>query len=365
MKIFFDYKIFFQQKYGGVSKYFIKLFENLSQFDQNIVRIISPIYKNKYLRSISNKNFVKFLYLKKDYRYTEYLGSFLNESFTKSYLYFYKPDILHLTYYSNKFCYKKKFPIVITVYDLIYEKFYKEYNYDRNLKRHFLEIADHIICISNNTKKDLQYFYDIEDSKISVIHLGIDRPQFSYLKKIKIKNPYILYVGDRRRYKNFFKFILAFSLSKFLKNNFNIVCFGGGDFTKEEINFFEKNGINLNNILQFNGSDDYLNEFYKNSSLFVFPSIYEWFGLPIIEALNMNCAVACSNTNIFKEVGRDLVNYFDPLDEISIKKVMENTILNIKNEKIKINENSKRLLALFSWEKCAKETSYVYKKLQL
>jgi glycosyltransferase involved in cell wall biosynthesis len=93
----------------------------------------------------------------------------------------------------------------------------------------------------------------------------------------------------------------------------------------------------------------------------VFPSIYEGFGLPIIEALNMNCAVACSNTNIFKEVGRDLVNYFDPLDEISIKKVMENTILNIKNEKIKINENSKRLLALFSWEKCAKETSYVYK----
>ena len=65
----------------------------------------------------------------------------------------------------------------------LYEKFYKEYNYDRNLKRHFLEIADHIICISNNTKKDLQYFYDIEDSKISVIHLGIDRPQFSYLKK--------------------------------------------------------------------------------------------------------------------------------------------------------------------------------------
>lgn len=363
MKIVFDYKIFFQQKYGGVSKYFIKLSENLSKFDENIVRIISPIYKNRFLRAITSKNFIKFLYLKKDYRYTEYLGSFLNASFTKSYLHFYRPDILHLTYYSNKLYYKKKFPIVITIYDLIHEKFYKEFNYDINLKKFFLKIADHIICISNNTKRDLQYFYEVEDKKISVIHLGVDKAENSQLQNIKIKDPYILYVGDRKRYKNFFKFILAFSLSKFLKNNFKIVCFGGGLFTKEENNLFEKNGINLASVLQFHGSDDYLNEFYKNSSLFVFPSIYEGFGLPIIEALNMNCPVACSNTDIFKEVGKDLVNYFDPYDEISIKKVMENTILNIKNEKIKIDQNSNKLLELFSWKKCAKETMDVYKKL--
>jgi glycosyltransferase involved in cell wall biosynthesis len=363
MKIFFDYKIFFQQKYGGVSKYFIKLSENLIKLDENVVRIISPIYKNRFLKEITSKNFIKFLYLKKDYRYTEYLGSLLNVSFTKFYLYFYKPDILHLTYYSKKLSYKKKFPIVITIYDLIYEKFYKEFNYDKNLKKYFLKIADHIICISNNTKKDLQYFYDIEDKKISVIHLGVDSVKNSQLQKIKIKDPYILYVGDRRRYKNFFKFILAFSLSKFLKNNFKIVCFGGGLFTAEEFNFFKKNGINLASVLQFHGSDDYLNEFYRNSSLFVFPSIYEGFGLPIIEALNMNCAVACSNIHVFKEVGKNLVNYFDPYDEISIKKVMENTILNVKNEKIKIDQNSKKLLELFSWKKCAKETMDVYKKL--
>ena len=82
MKIFFDYKIFFQQKYGGVSKYFIKLSENLSKFDENIVRIISPIYKNIFLRAVTSKNFIKFLYLKKNYRYTEYLGSFIKAIFT-------------------------------------------------------------------------------------------------------------------------------------------------------------------------------------------------------------------------------------------------------------------------------------------
>ena len=363
MKIFFDYKIFFQQKYGGVSKYFVKLAENLSKFDQNVVRIISPIYKNKYLSAITSKSLIKFLYLKKNYKYTTRLGSFLNESFTKSYLYFNKPDILHLTYYSDKLYFKKKFPIVITIYDLIYEKFYKEYKYDRNLKSHFLKIADHIICISNNTKKDLQYFYNVDDKKISVIHLGVDKVDNLEFQEMKINDPYILYVGDRRRYKNFFKFILAFSLSKFLKNNFKIICFGGGGFDKKEIDLFEKSGINLNSVSQCQGSDDCLNQFYKNASLFVFPSIYEGFGIPIIEALNMNCPVACSNIDIFKEVGQNLVNYFDPLDENSIKKVMEDTIINIKNEKIKIDQNSKKLLELFNWQKCAKETNEVYKRL--
>ena len=63
MKIFFDYKIFFQQKYGGVSKYFVKLAENLSKFDQNVVRVISPIHKNRYLSAVSSKSLIKFLSL--------------------------------------------------------------------------------------------------------------------------------------------------------------------------------------------------------------------------------------------------------------------------------------------------------------
>jgi glycosyltransferase involved in cell wall biosynthesis len=363
MKIYFDYKIFFIQKYGGISKYFIKLSENLLKISNNKIKIIAPIFKNKYLKSFNQSNTVKFIYLEKNYKNTELLGNYININFTKLYYYLNTPDIFHLTYYSNQFYLKKRSPIILTVYDLIYEKYHNVYNYKKNLKSEYLKNADHIICISNNTKKDLQHFYDVDDKKISVVYLGVDKLNYNNILDINHSKPYILYVGERKKYKNFYKFIKAFSLSKNLKKNYKIICFGGGSFSKDEVNFFLQNKLDLNCIEQQEGDDTYLNSFYKNASLFVFPSLSEGFGLPLIESLSMRCPVACSDIETFREIGGNLVNYFDPNDEISIRKVMEYTIDNIRHEKIKILHNSKILLSKFNWKKCATETNEVYKKV--
>jgi glycosyltransferase involved in cell wall biosynthesis len=364
MKVYFDYKIFFNQKYGGISKYFIKLSESLLKISDNKVKIIAPIFRNKYLKSFNHTNAIKFIYLKKNYKNTEFLGNYININFTKLYYYLNTPDIFHLTYYSNKLYLKKRTPIILTVYDLIYEKYHNIYNYKKNLKNEYLKKADHIICISDTTKKDLQYFYNIDERKISVIYLGVDKLNYTDIPDINYSKPYILYVGDRKKYKNFYKFIKAYSLSKYLKKNYKIICFGGGLFTRDELNFFLQNKLNLNCIEHQEGDDTYLNSFYKNASLFIFPSLSEGFGLPLIESLNMRCPVACSDIDTFREIGGNLVNYFDPNDEISIKKVMENTIDNISQEKIKILHNSKILLSMFNWDKCALETNEVYKKLK-
>ena len=144
----------------------------------------------------------------------------------------YKPDLIHLTYYNYFLTKFTKIPYVLTVHDLIHEKFLKNRVKEKNL----ITNASRIICVSHVTKSDLINHYKISPKKIIVIHHGI--------KKQKIKNfsrkNIILYVGDRRKYKNFDKLVNAFSNSNFLMKNFEIVCFGGGNFNINETKVFKK-----------------------------------------------------------------------------------------------------------------------------
>ena len=165
MKIYFDHERFFLQKYGGISKYFIKLAENLSKIDNNQIKIISPIYINEYLKKFDKQKVVKFLHLQKNYRNTTFLGNYINSQFTNIYSNS-KNQIFFILLIFQKNFIKKKMPIVVTVYDLIHEKYPGSYKYNQNLKKEYLKIADHIICISHNTKKDLLKYYDIDEKKL-------------------------------------------------------------------------------------------------------------------------------------------------------------------------------------------------------
>ena len=105
----------------------------------------------------------------------------------------------------------------------------------------FLSNVDFIICPSNKTKDDLIHFYNINSEKIKVIYMGITK--FDEVKKIdfiKELKPFLLYVGDRKRYKNFQNLIIALSIKKNILNDFNLVCLGGGKFSNTEKELFKK-----------------------------------------------------------------------------------------------------------------------------
>jgi glycosyltransferase involved in cell wall biosynthesis len=104
--------------------------------------------------------------------------------------------------------------------------------------------------------------------------------------------------------------VKAFSLSKKLNSNFNLVCFGNTIFTKNEIDFFKSEKINLSKIKIISGNDYHLNYLYKKASLYVCPSIYEGFGLTLLEAMNMNCPIIASETSSIKEVGENVIEIF-------------------------------------------------------
>ncbi len=357
MKIFFDHQIFNLQKFGGVSNYIVNLAKILNLKNETL--IISLFYKNYYLRKMGFGRKVFF------YNKMGFLHKYVSK-INKSYFEYYSkkncPDIIHYTYFNEKIFYNLKAKKVITEYDLIKEKFYKDdYKDQIEFKKRLFKTLDHVICISDNTKKDLQDEYDIDSHKISVIKLAVDKNKNYKSKNLNIR-PFLLFVGNRNRYKNFINAIKAYSSSSKLKRDFDFVCFGGGDFTKSEKNLFKELKVDRNKIHFFDGDEEDLNFFYHRSRLFIFPSLYEGFGLPLLESMNMECPVICSNTSCFSEIAGNAAIFFDPTSVDSIKSQIEKTIYD-DELLIDLKKKGNKNLSKFSWENCALETEQLYKKI--
>ena len=357
MKVFFDHQVFALQNYGGASKYFIKLIENFSK--EIDPRVISLFYKSNLLKTLKKKESI--IKTGKNLNYLDFIFKVFNQKYFQFRLNNFDPNILHYTYFNERKIYKTKAKTIITEFDLIKEKMLnKDFLEQIKFKKKLYQNIDFIICISNNTKKDLIDIYNIDEKKISTIHLGVE--QNNNFNQIKIKpKPFLLYVGRRDGYKNFNNLVKAYNNSEKIKSNFNIVCFGGGEFTKKEKKLFNELKLN-HNILHYTGNDLDLNFFYKQARIFIYPSLYEGFGLPLLEAMNMSCAVACSNASCFPEICNDSAFYFDPNDIESIKNQLEKTLFDdqlLSEMKIK----GKNLIKNFSWQKCAYKTEEVYKSI--
>ncbi len=363
MKVFFDYHAFSLQKYGGISRYFVELNREFCQ-SKIESKIIAPIHKNYYLKN-SKFNFKTNIYLNRYPRFTNKLISNYNFFLTNLMIKYYNPNIIHQTYYANKslFINKKKTKNVLTVYDLIHEIFYNDFGFEKKYrpKQYSLDNSDHVICISNKTKLDLMNIYKIPEEKITVVHLG-----YTKLKNLKkediINEPYLLFVGSRKRYKNFNNFIRGYSLSTSLKKDFKLVCFGGEKFDAKEFKILKEFGADINQIIHISGDDQVLSNLYENAQAFIFPSLYEGFGLPIIEAMSYHCPVLLSSIDVFKEIAENSACYFEPNSPESIKDAIEKLVYS-ESKKNDLKNKGFELIKKFTWESCSKKTLKIYNKI--
>lgn len=363
LSVLYDHQIFSSQKYGGISRYFCELASNISNKENVDIEILSPLYINSYLDTFQNLQ-ITGVKIPDFCPWEGQIASRFNRLISPILLNKKKDvDILHETYYGKEHLRKSNCKKIITVYDMIHEifpKYFPDASF-RETKKRAIEEADHIICISHNTKQDLMNILNIQEEKISVVYLGhtlINEPISSTFHKEK---PYVLYVGSRYTYKNFDGLIKSYSRSDKIKNSFNIICFGGGDFTEEEKLMFRKYKLSSEQVKYVGGSDSDLVQYYQNAAVFVYPSLYEGFGIPPLEAMSFNCPVICSNTSSMPEVVGDAAELFDPNEEgeldNSLNKILYSNSLNkelIAAGKNRINQ--------FSWQKCADETFDVYKK---
>jgi glycosyltransferase involved in cell wall biosynthesis len=364
IKIAYNYQTFTHQRYGGISRIFSEIAPLINQYDDLETKVYAGLYQNKYIENNSNIK-VKGIPICFPQKATRLFLS-LNPIFAKAALEIDKPDIVHETYYSSINTVPKKSKTVITVLDMIHEKFSDSLGYvNRNfpeLKSKAIKRADHIICISENTRKDLIEILDVNPAKISTVYLSHSVLETSNNKPL-LNQHYILYVGERRAlYKNFERLLQAYGSSRDLQKNFKLVCFGSSSFSPQEMNMIRKAGIDISNVLHYSGADSILANLYTHASAFVYPSLYEGFGIPPLEAMSLNCPVVCSNTSSIPEVVADAGEYFDPYDVDNIADVIEKVVSSLDRCQILKNKGTERI-KLFSWDKCARETSLIYKQL--
>ncbi len=349
---------FFHQRFGGVTRYSSCLIEKMINDDLNF-KICSPIFKNNYLKSI-NKKYIFGRYFPQYPNF--YLIRFINNFVLNLFLNNNKQSTIHFMYDPENFynfISKKK---IITIHDTIHEKLSSIYKDNFFVKRKkTLESMDKIICVSENTKNDLLNFYNLSADKIEVIYNGSDHlislGKIKHQEKLKHK-PYILYVGNRSKYKNFKLLMEAFSKSEKLLNNFNLTCFGGGKFNNSEIKFLKELNI-FDKINLIFGDDKTLKSCYEGASLFVYPSLYEGFGLSILEAMNEECPTLVSDIPVFREVLGEKGFFFNPQS-------VDDLIFNM--EKILFDNELKKNLVLkgkiiserYSWDLCYKKTIKLY-----
>lgn len=367
MKILYDHQIFSLQPFGGISRYFINLIYGLKSFD-NSVKINSLVHINQYLKDSNdlNKNMI---YLNHKFKGSSHLSFLINDLFYKENKYSKNKqyDIFHETYYLEKYRSKTKGKFkVTTIHDMLPEKFPDLIDKNNQLienKLRSIYSSDLIICVSENTQKDLLDITGVKKDKTIVIQHGISLDDNSNNVEFKFKAPYILYVGTRMKYKNFENLLIAYSQSIILKNNFKIVCIGGNSLSDYENNLLLKYKIN-NNVFHIEVDDIELANYYKNAHLFVFPSLYEGFGIPLIEAMKYNCPIVCSKASSFPEVVGDASFFFNPLDINSIKTAIEEVAF---NERLRFDliEKGRKQVQLFDINKTIQNTNKAYKNLLL
>ena len=365
MRLVYDYQAFFYYEYGGITRYFCELAKHISRFTEIDVTIIAPTYINKYLINYKSGRVIgKYL---PPVQKTTKIRKYINDIITKILLQKNPPDIVHETYYGEYKLSPRKTKTVVTVHDMIHELFKEDVKSAQEdfslIKAQAIKRADHVICVSENTKKDLVEILNVETSKISVIYHGHSFiGNHSKLENRIVSQPYILYIGSRSGYKNFRRLLEAYAYSNRVKKDFKLVCFGGKSLSEDEKNEIIKLGLSKNEVMHISGGDNVLGNLYANAVALVCPSLYEGFGMPLLEAMSYRCPVICSNRSSLPEVAGDAAEYFDPYDYENIMNTIENVVYS--------NEKSKNLIARglvrrnrFSWEECAKNTLLVYLSL--
>ncbi|GAA0753134.1 glycosyltransferase family 1 protein [Clostridium sartagoforme] len=285
-----------------------------------------------------------------------------------------KYDIIHFPDYASPIVSKSK--RIATIHDLAFITVKEHYTSNQIVTKKFLfnqtiKNADMLICISRFTYKELKKYYpNISDDRIRIVNNGFNKPIVSNINsntditKFGIYGEFILFVGTIAPSKNLIRFLDAFKNSLTINPKLKFVIVGkkgwGFNQLEHKINELQiKSSVIITGYVTY----DELEKLYNRCLFVAYPSIYEGFGLPALEALSRKKAVLLSNIDVFKEtIGSENALFCNPysVEDIS-KKLID--LIQYKNLRDRIIEKGYEKSKEFSWDKCAKETWMVYEEL--
>lgn len=362
MKVILDNIIYSKVKNGGVSNYWFEL--------------------SKYLMNETNHE-LKFIEEKSDLcNFHRKQLNFPQESIiSKSIPFSIVKRVLPITYSSSeKFIYHSSFyrkligsknkVEVTTIHDFthnFYAPFLKK-TIHNSLKYDAIKRSKGIICISENTFSDLKKFCPTrKNQNVEVIYNGVSNEYYPikeltikeniFFKNLKINEKFILYVGSRVNYKNF-DFIVEM-INQI--DSFKLVIVGGGDLTQKEKKLFSGKSLKDRIVFISSVNNDELNVLYNKAFVFVYPSSYEGFGIPIIEAMRAGCPVIVYDNQINQEITENKALLLKKLSKEEFLDKMD--LLNNPDYRTEIIEKGYEVSKKYSWQKCCKETTEFYESL--
>lgn len=365
MKILFDYQVFLSQPHGGVSRYFSELCGELARDPLLDVRIFAGCHVNTLLAKRASQSSFTVKGVRLPVRFGKppfyRLFSFLNQQWFRNELSRFRPDIYHATYYkwlAPEFGGVR----VHSVYDMTSEthsECFPRGDPTSARKRKAVKGADGVICISNATRQALIDIVPAISRKVVAIPLGCFPMTESRAMRVP-PDPYFLYVGAHWAYKNFKILLHALAGSGLLRRQYNIISFGA-DMTDDEMRLASDLGI-ADRVRVVKGGDEVLAGLYRHATAFVYPSLSEGFGIPLLEAMMAKCPVIASDTPALREVGGDAALYFPPMSASDLARLMEQVASNDGRRAGLVEKGLSRAM-VFSWQRTAEATKAFYWEL--
>ena len=375
-KVLYDYQIFDWQKYGGISRCFIELYKHMPDSCKATIAVhesenvyarelewIKPI-GYQYNHFICNRHFFGkghlHLWLDKVKRHKYYPN--YNKNYSMDLLKKGDYDVFHPTYYDDYFLpYLNGKPFVLTIHDMIpeqYPQFFSADNFQIVMKRKLATLASVIVAVSENTKRDIIRYLNIPESKIYVVYHGCSLPMICCVNNFHF--PYILYVGERWDYKNFFPFVKSIVPILEKDNDLHVVC-TGKPFNQEEMTFLQEKGVEDRFQHCMVKTDEELYSLYHYALGFVYPSEYEGFGIPILEAYQADCPVILNRASCFPEIAGDAALYFSSEEELTAQ--IERLLFMSADDRNALLAKQKERLSRYSWDKSARQMAEIYQSL--
>lgn len=368
---------FYKPKGGGIKEYIQNLVTNLEVLDSKneyVVYILEDYIGYAKINNLASRFRIKSIPFKGDSLFDNIRRSLFESFFWRREEKIEKWDVFHSPFFHSPSLRDSK--IILTVHDLRFKRFPETYAFLRCqfLKyavRKSISRADHIISISDFTKSELMDAFNVPQDKISVIHEAVNVSHFvkGVLSKSDEKildnirgSRFILSVGHIEPRKNYNRLIEAFKILKksMPDENLRLVIVGKkGNNYKDTLNIMS----NTPGVLYLDFvSDGLLSWLYGNACLFVFPSIYEGFGFPPLEAAVNGLISSVSNSSCIPEICRDYVDYFNPYNVDDMANSMRRC-LSDESLKKRLMSRLNEWVNSYSWEKNAKDTLSVYYKV--
>ena len=377
MNILFDYQAFEMQPFGGVSKSYAEIISHLRYMGVD-ARLAIKESDNEHLiqtdiapstKPLGTKHrcwFGSRKLFRGQRRITRAILSpfgcqndflTINQDFCIKQLKKQQFDIFEPTFFDSYFLpYLKGKPFVLTVHDMIPEILGVDAPQAQQ-KKLLCPLAAHIHVPSQNTKIDLIKILNIDPDKVTVTPHGSPAfPNTNHPSPCPF--PYLLYVGARWSYKNFAPFVEECSIVINKHPDLRVVC-TGSPFTQEEEKLIAGHGI-TQHFIQTYANEEVLQALYQNAVAFVYPSAYEGFGIPILEAFVCGCPVFLNNTSCFPEVGGDAAIYFDIKRKGDLAEHIEAFLQAPEQDRADLIARGRNRAKLFSWKESARKLKRVY-----